>query len=172
MKHVLIFTYIYYNIDLVREICDMGDNRLGEDYENKLLLPILEDAATLAATILDQQNRAEKTIQKLETPKKKEAKSKEVRDSKAFSASIFDRDSVKKEEKKEKVPGLSLSMRVDTTEYKSIMCPLKYIYIYISNREKCGEDVRPRWPTTNTKSIRKFGVSCPFAHHYNELKFK
>ena len=42
------------------------------------------------------------------------------------------------------------------------MCPL---------REKCPKDMRPRWPTSNTKSITKFGEECPFAHHQMELKF-
>lgn len=31
--------------------------------------------------------------------------------------------------------------------------------------------MRPRWPTSNTKSITKFGEECPFAHHPMELKF-
>jgi hypothetical protein len=31
--------------------------------------------------------------------------------------------------------------------------------------------MRPRWPTSNTKSKTKFGQECPFAHHPMELKF-
>ena len=46
--------------------------------------------------------------------------------------------------------------------YRSIMCPLK---------DKCPKDMRPRWPTSNTKSITKFGEQCPYAHHLMELKF-
>jgi hypothetical protein len=46
--------------------------------------------------------------------------------------------------------------------YKTIMCPLK---------DKCPHDIRPRWPTSNTKAITKFGKDCPFAHHPMELKF-
>ena len=46
--------------------------------------------------------------------------------------------------------------------FRSIMCPL---------REKCPRDARPRWPTSNTKSITKFGEECPYAHHPMELKF-
>ena len=42
------------------------------------------------------------------------------------------------------------------------MCPLK---------EKCPSDKRPRWPTSNTKSITKFGSDCPYAHHQMELRF-
>lgn len=46
--------------------------------------------------------------------------------------------------------------------FRTIMCPLK---------DKCNRDKRPRWPTSNTKSITKFGLDCPFAHHPMELKF-
>lgn len=46
--------------------------------------------------------------------------------------------------------------------YKSIMCPM---------RDKCLKDMRPRWPTSNTKSITQFGEECPFAHHPMELRF-
>jgi hypothetical protein len=42
------------------------------------------------------------------------------------------------------------------------MCPL---------RDKCPNDIRPRWPTSNTKSITKFGETCPYAHHPMELRF-
>lgn len=57
--------------------------------------------------------------------------------------------------------------RLDVTKgekilFRSIMCPLK---------EKCPRDMRPRWPTSNTKSITKFGEECPYAHHMMELKF-
>lgn len=44
--------------------------------------------------------------------------------------------------------------------YRTIMCPLK---------DKCPKDMRPRWPTSNTKSKTKFGEQCPFAHHPMEL---
>ena len=46
--------------------------------------------------------------------------------------------------------------------YKSIMCPLG---------NHCPNDCRPRWPSTETGSIRKLGHSCPYAHHYSELHF-
>jgi hypothetical protein len=50
----------------------------------------------------------------------------------------------------------------DKILFRTIMCPL---------REKCPKDMRPRWPTSNTKSVTKFGEECPFAHHQMELKF-
>jgi len=46
--------------------------------------------------------------------------------------------------------------------YKSIMCPLG---------NHCPSDCRPRWPSTETSSIKKLGSSCPYAHHYSELHF-
>lgn len=46
--------------------------------------------------------------------------------------------------------------------YRTIMCPLK---------DKCPKDMRPRWPTSNTKAKTKFGEECPFAHHPMELTF-
>jgi len=45
---------------------------------------------------------------------------------------------------------------------KTLMCPLG---------DHCSEDIRPRWPNTNTKTISKFGSKCEFAHHVFELKF-
>jgi tetratricopeptide (TPR) repeat protein len=46
---------------------------------------------------------------------------------------------------------------------KIMMCPLK---------DECPEDIRPRWPSSSTKTISKFGKRCEFAHHAFELKFK
>jgi hypothetical protein len=46
--------------------------------------------------------------------------------------------------------------------FKSIMCPYK---------ENCMEDIRPRWPTSDTKSVRILGYKCPYAHHSMELVF-
>ena len=42
------------------------------------------------------------------------------------------------------------------------MCPLK---------EKCGGDVRPKWHYSDVRTVKTLGYDCPFAHHYNELKF-
>jgi len=46
---------------------------------------------------------------------------------------------------------------------KTMMCPLG---------DSCSEDIRPRWPNTNIKTISRFGSKCEFAHHVFELKFK
>jgi len=43
------------------------------------------------------------------------------------------------------------------------MCPLK---------DKCVDDIRPRWPVSNRKTISTFGEKCEYAHHTFELKFK
>ncbi len=43
------------------------------------------------------------------------------------------------------------------------MCPLK---------ENCPNDIRPRWPQSEFRSINKLGQECPYAHHIYELKFK
>lgn len=48
-------------------------------------------------------------------------------------------------------------------QIKSHMCPLG---------ENCPDDIRPRWPHNNNKTILPFGAQCPFAHHAFELKFK
>jgi len=58
--------------------------------------------------------------------------------------------------------GRSMDLDKPLFNYKSIMCPLK---------DKCPDDVRPRWPNTETKSISKLGRTCPYAHHYSELHF-
>jgi hypothetical protein len=42
------------------------------------------------------------------------------------------------------------------------MCPLK---------DNCNKVKKPRWPTSNTKSVTQFGEECPFAHHPMELRF-
>lgn len=48
-------------------------------------------------------------------------------------------------------------------QVKSHMCPL---------RDQCPDDIRPRWPNNDNKTILPFGSKCPFAHHVFELKFK
>jgi hypothetical protein len=73
------------------------------------------------------------------------------------------------EEKKKK-----LLEKSDQDIYKSIMCPLKYAYLHliiIIFRENCPDEVRPRWPISNKKTITKFGKKCPYAHHPSELRF-
>ena len=56
---------------------------------------------------------------------------------------------------------LSYSSRRE--QVKSHMCPL---------RDQCPDDIRPRWPNNDNKSILPFGAKCPFAHHVFELRFK
>ncbi len=46
---------------------------------------------------------------------------------------------------------------------KTMMCPLG---------DHCENDLRPRWPNTNTKTISKFGKKCEYAHHLFELRFE
>jgi len=58
---------------------------------------------------------------------------------------------------------MELRRRVPKERPKTLMCPL---------RDQCPEDIRPRWPNTNTKAIFKFGKKCEYAHHLFELKFE
>lgn len=44
--------------------------------------------------------------------------------------------------------------------YKCIMCPIKW---------ECPKVKRLRFPYSNLKANRKFGLDCPFAHHPMEL---
>lgn len=53
--------------------------------------------------------------------------------------------------------------KVTKSKSKTMMCPLG---------DQCSEDIRPRWPNTNTKTISKFGQKCEYAHHLFELKFE
>lgn len=46
--------------------------------------------------------------------------------------------------------------------YKTIMCPIKW---------ECPKVKRLRFPYSNLKANRKFGLDCPFAHHPMELSF-
>ena len=65
--------------------------------------------------------------------------------------------------KSENVADKNLSYSFRRGQIKSHMCPL---------RDQCPDDIRPRWPFNDNKSILPFGAKCPFAHHVFELKFK
>ena len=65
--------------------------------------------------------------------------------------------------KSENLIDKNLSYSYRREQVKSHMCPL---------RDQCPDDIRPRWPNNDNKSILPFGAKCPFAHHVFELKFK
>lgn len=71
----------------------------------------------------------------------------------------------KEYELKKQIKALDSMLKADTKSIKTktMMCPLG---------EECQEDIRPRWPTSNIKTISTFGHKCQFAHHTYELKFK
>lgn len=115
-----------------------------EDFDNKKLLPILKQAFDLINEIENRKNATEARIKKIERQQLRLRKS-------LTSFSVYKRSQTRADlSKGEKIL------------FRTIMCPL---------REKCPKDMRPRWPTSNTKSITKFGEECPFAHHQMELKF-
>mmetsp|Transcript_25437 Transcript_25437/g.19187 ORF Transcript_25437/g.19187 Transcript_25437/m.19187 type:complete len:279 (+) Transcript_25437:580-1416(+) len=128
---------------LQKEQPDSQKKRPEEDFENKKLLPVLEETYQLIKTIEGIRNDINKQIKNIQ----KSQKTLKVRE-KSFS-------------KYKKAQTM-----VDTTRekilYKTIMCPL---------REKCGKVKTQRWPTSNTKSFTKFGEECPYAHHPMELTF-
>jgi len=115
-----------------------------EDFENKKLLPILRQAFDLITLIENRKKETEAKIKRIERNHTKLRKS-------LTSFASYKRS----------------QSRVDITKgekilFRSIMCPLK---------DKCPGDMRPRWPTSNTKAKTKFGEQCPYAHHQMELKF-
>jgi hypothetical protein len=67
------------------------------------------------------------------------------------------------DQKSENIVDKNLSYSFRRGQIKYHMCPL---------RDQCPDDIRPRWPNNDTKSILPFGTKCPFAHHVFELKFK
>lgn len=123
---------------------DSQKKRPEEDWENKKLLPIFEEAYKLINEIEQRKTKAEQRIKRIERQQSRMRKS-----MKSFS--VYKRSQTRIDISKE-----------EKILFRSIMCPLK---------DKCPRDMRPRWPTSNTKSITKFGAECPFAHHPMELKF-
>lgn len=130
---------------LNKEEHESQKKRSEEDFENKKLLPILREAFDLISTIENRKRDAEKKIKRIERQQ-----TKMKRDLRSFS--IY---------KKSQTRPLDIT-KGEKIMYRTIMCPL---------RNKCPKDKRPKWPTSSTKSIVKFGEECPFAHHPMELKF-
>ena len=118
--------------------------RSEEDFENKKLVPILKEAFDLITIIENRKKDAEKKIKRIE---RQQIKIK--RDLRSFSTY----------KKSQTRADMSKGEKII---YRTIMCPLK---------NKCTKDKRPKWPTSSTKSVVKFGEECPFAHHPMELKF-
>ena len=118
--------------------------RPEEDFENKKLIPILKEAFDLIDTIETRKKKAEEKIRKI---RRQQSRTKlRMRSFSQYKRSQTRLDSSKPEK----------------ILYRSIMCPLK---------DKCPRDQRPRWPTSNTKAVTKFGQECPYAHHPMELRF-
>ncbi len=130
-------------IENLKDQPESQKKRAEEDFENKKLVSILREAYDLIKKIEDRKEATEKRIKQIENRQKSLKKS-------LRSFSSYKRSQTRMDDGKEMIL------------YRTIMCPL---------REKCPSDMRPRWPTSNTRSKTKFGQECPFAHHPMELQF-
>ncbi len=133
-----------------------------EDIKNKKLFPLLSETYALIMKI--EKKIEEKTEKIYRLQKSKRAltttlKSGLSRSQVLASASVA---ATPKEASRFSLSRHSIDSDRPLFSYKSIMCPLG---------SRCPDDVRPRWPNTETKSISKLGRTCPYAHHYSELHF-
>ena len=119
------------------------DKLPAEDWENKKMVPILEDVYILLKKIEGKKIEADKQVQKLKLKKKE----------------------LKKQWKEQKQLGENIEDQVQKTHlmFKTIMCPYG---------DKCPKDKRARWPKADRSNVKQFGEKCPYAHHPNELQFK
>jgi hypothetical protein len=132
-------------IEAMKEKHETQKTMPNENFDNLKLLAVLDEAYQL---ILKLQKRKQEIQNKIKAVKR----AKKETEGKIKSLSQYRRSQ-------------SRGTGSDSNEfamYKTIMCPL---------RDKCPHDIRPRWPTSNTKSITKFGYECPYAHHPMELRF-
>jgi hypothetical protein len=129
-------------IDSLKDQHESQKKRPEEDFENKKLLPIFKEAFDLIMIIEDRKRETDKKIKNIR--RKQRDLKKTMRSFSTYKRSQTRIDAYSKEK----------------ILYRTIMCPL---------RDKCPKDMRPRWPTSNTKAKTKFGEECPFAHHPMEL---
>lgn len=149
-----------------------------EDVKNKKMAPLLREVYDLILKLekpekerkkqeLLMTNRKQKILNRMSRGKTLPARNLSVvseSESEAFNKSQKDLNQYDNSSS----PNLSrtsqdVSPRHSVGVYKSMMCPL---------REKCPDDVRPRWPNSEVKSVSELGKKCPYAHHYSELHFK
>lgn len=128
-----------------------------EDIKNKKLISLLGDVFNLIMKIENKLQEKQKKISNLYKNQKKLEKSLKSRFTRSEAPSPQNASRLSERER-------AKSMKREPTPrmYKSIMCPL---------RDRCPGDIRPRWPTSETKSISNLGNNCPYAHHYSELHF-
>lgn len=131
-----------------------------EDIKSKKLIQLLRDAFHLVMRIESRLEEKENLISNLYTSQKKLMSSLMARKARSQKGSPLASHERGKSNESER--GKSAEAERKLFNYKSIMCPL---------RDRCPDDVRPRWPNTETKSISKLGSGCPYAHHYSELHF-
>ena len=113
----------------------------NENFEDKKLIPILEEAYKLLCDIEQIRNDADKKLKLLEKQQK----------------------ALNNEKEKQKDLTLAEDRAMNTKDlYKTIMCPLK---------TTCPKDNRNRWPMSSAKAVSQLGENCPYAHHLNELRF-
>ena len=128
----------------MREADTQEQDKLGpEDWENKKMVPILEDVYVLLKKIEGKKLEADKQVKKLQQTKVELKK--KYKELQQFSENIEDQ------------------VQKSHLIFKTIMCPYG---------DKCPRDKRARWPKADRSNVKQFGEKCLYAHHPNELQFK